>query len=623
MEHKHEREKKSMMTKEELQYFWSNRDEIFRLPENRAIIERFEKVGEVIDKLLKLNVSISDDKIMIDSKELKDASDPKGGSPNAAYFGPADDDICSQNPAQIISTMENMFPDYKELVRNTAALLGGFEFAPPKKELEIEENYRLVSCTKTKPNDNGFLTSANYNKATASQFATNTYFFQVADTLKKIKESKFKPDESRIALRHHNWKGNGNWDNVIREQRESLRHRFPYKFFYMWTHRDDVIHPLSLKAYRELISQLEDHKYDPDASMDQAYDEFIKKWPEYSDKLRDIIPQEERGDNFIREFSKLLSVLTLEGSEMISTTALLLSSKALVLYGVPGTGKTWLAKRIACKLLNQTDPESCRLKDSQASAAGAWDLVQFHPGYGYEDFMGGIFPKLGNAAISYELKNGSFKTFCEHAASNPRENFVFIIDEINRADLSAVFGELLYALEYRGEPVRLPSFNTDFVIPENVYIIGTMNTADKSLVSFDLALRRRFSFKKLEPDMSVLASMLEDTGNAQSLRLSSSDRDDFIKRCEKLNEGISNPDSGLGLDENYRIGHAYFGKIRDFLKKVPPVDADSPNARIDSWARKQLWSYHLEPLIEEYLGSRGREQEWKEKLKGLKKAFID
>ncbi len=144
---------------------------------------------------------------------------------------------------------------------------------------------------------------------------------------------------------------------------------------------------------------------------------------------------------------------------------------------------------------------------------GSWHLVQFHPSYSYEDFIGGIRPDIAGNNVVYKLESGEFKKFCEEAAKEKNKDkfFIFIIDEINRSHLSAVFGELLYCLEYRGEEISIPLFDKKFSIPENVYVIGTMNDVDKSLQIFDRALRRRFYFYHHKPNMNVLRTVLYDT----------------------------------------------------------------------------------------------------------------
>ena len=222
------------------------------------------------------------------------------------------------------------------------------------------------------------------------------------------------------------------------------------------------------------------------------------------------------------------------------------------------------------------------------------------------------------------------KRFCDCAKQSMAESkgdappFVFIIDEINRADLSSVFGELLYSLEYRDESINIPYFG-EFLIPSNVYIIGTMNNVDKSLVTFDLALRRRFSFLKLLPDMNVLREW-NDNSEEQKEKIHPEELEKYIERCRNLNENLCAQtdanNEGLGLKKDYQIGHAYFMKIADFCvleEKNPEGDDPDANLRITQYALERLWDYHIEPLLEEYLGVMFEETE--EARRNLKNEF--
>ena len=223
--------------------------------------------------------------------------------------------------------------------------------------------------------------------------------------------------------------------------------------------------------------------------------------------------------------------------------------------------------------------------------------------------------------ISYIRKNGIFKSFCEKAKTfydpekneNEQKKFIFIIDEINRADLSSVFGELLYALEYRNENINIPNFDEPFCIPPNIYLIGTMNNVDKSLVTFDLALRRRFGFFKVMPNLKVISNILKDYNINDEILTK------YIERCKWLNEQLcnSNDQLGLGLGEDYQIGQAYFGKIKDFL-----IKRTENQAEITSIELEKLWIYHIQPLLEEYLGARLEDDNILESLKKLRDSFV-
>jgi 5-methylcytosine-specific restriction enzyme B len=234
--------------------------------------------------------------------------------------------------------------------------------------------------------------------------------------------------------------------------------------------------------------------------------------------------------------------------------ARLLRKRQIILQGPPGTGKTFIAERLARLLVSQTQ--------------GSWDIVQFHPSYGYEDFMLGIRPRIVAGQLTYEPEDGRFVEFCERARTAPDATpFILIIDEINRADLSRVFGELMYLLEYRGKEIPLAS-GRKFQIPNNVYLIGTMNTADRSIALVDHALRRRFSFVHLGPDYDVLRQ--------QHLTANGVPGESLPAVLQDINRLID--------DRNYEIGVSFFMK-------------DGPDLRM---ALKDIWLGEIEPYLEEY-----------------------
>ncbi|MEH2331204.1 McrB family protein [Nostoc sp.] len=221
----------------------------------------------------------------------------------------------------------------------------------------------------------------------------------------------------------------------------------------------------------------------------------------------------------------------------------------VILYGSPGTGKTYIAEKLAQHLIGGGD--------------GFSELVQFHPAYSYKDFIQGIRPQSQNGILAYPLVPGRFLEFCKKAES--RENTcVLIIDEINRANLAQVFGELMYLLEYRDKEIPLAGGN-NFRIPKNVRIIGTMNTADRSIANIDHALRRRFAFIELRPNYDVLRRYHLKTGFAV---------EGLIKILQQLNQAIA--------DKNYEIGISFF--LTDNLRE----DIED------------IWRMEIEPYLEEY-----------------------
>lgn len=247
--------------------------------------------------------------------------------------------------------------------------------------------------------------------------------------------------------------------------------------------------------------------------------------------------------------------------------------KNLVLQGPPGVGKTFVAERLAMALIGTNDPQRIQ-------------MIQFHQSYSYEDFIQGFRP---TAKGSFELKYGIFNQFCRRAQVDEQKNeaYVFIIDEINRGNLSKIFGELMMLIEpdKRGLAFSIPlAYASDpddkFYIPANVHIIGTMNTADRSLAMVDYALRRRFRFITLEPEFSgsKFRQFLVDRGAEPTLI------DKVVGRMKALNEKIAGDTKNLG--PGYQIGHSYFC----------PADGVTPD---DAWFKRVVDS-EIVPLLQEY-----------------------
>lgn len=231
---------------------------------------------------------------------------------------------------------------------------------------------------------------------------------------------------------------------------------------------------------------------------------------------------------------------------------LLHRKKNLILQGPPGVGKTFLAKRLAYSLLGQKDESKIQ-------------TVQFHQSYAYEDFVQGYRP---NGDGGFELREGVFYDFCDRARNHPQDNYYFIIDEINRGNISKIFGELMMLIEpdKRGDAYAVPltyakkdkegkeNKETHFIkfsVPENIYLIGTMNTADRSLAMMDYALRRRFSFREIEPafDQPAFRQHMLQHGVPEPLA------DHIIQNIGQVNDVI---ESAKELGKGFRIGHSYF-----------------------------------------------------------------
>ena len=616
------------LTKEKLLCLWNNREQIFKDKKNKELIDRFDAVKALFEEVENIPITKNNGKYSIDDKEIKYKDNT---FPSQNYFGCEEDGISAEGAFNGVQNMVDRFPDeYKELIIKVACILGGFDFGNNK---YMNPAYRIVSNTINLDNDNQTLKSNGRSRHPSSNFADNNFFYVIIHTLKFIKENSFKCEESDVVVRWPGHVGEKNTyykglsiDEIKTAQQKALRHRFPYKFFYMWTHRDSCIHLLSLMPYQKLAQCGDDCKHlDTQINMDFA--DFANKeagngWKKYSDKIASYIPDEQKCTNFWEEMSKLLSIIAINEDQSIRNTEELLctGNQAIILWGPPGTSKTYTAELLVKSMLETEKLEEVKFPNQ--SDKGCYELVQFHPNYAYEDFIGGIAPQVTGNTLAYTLKEGVFKKFCDQANQNTDKKYIFIIDEINRADLSSVFGELLYALEKRGQRVAIPNFtenNYQFVIPPNVYLIGTMNNVDKSLVSFDLALRRRFSFVKMMPEMSVLDTMLTgySIGDGMANSVEENNLDSYIKRCEWLNERISTSQT-LGLNENYQIGQAYFMKIKDFLTKIE----DKGKVMITTLDLEKLWEYHLLPLVEEYLGARADEEGVKNELKNIKAEFI-
>jgi hypothetical protein len=274
---------------------------------------------------------------------------------------------------------------------------------------------------------------------------------------------------------------------------------------------------------------------------------------------------------------KFLDEVFMTADDYDSLINLLIRKRNLILQGAPGVGKTFAAKRLVYSLIGEKNSERIC-------------FVQFHQSYGYEDFVMGYRP----IDSGFALHDGVFYSFCKEAAKDAENDWYFIIDEINRGNISKIFGELLMLVEAdkRGKDyaVHLQGAKEQFFIPENVYIIGMMNTADRSIALIDYALRRRFAFYTLEPafDKESFRDYMESKNSEKYNKI--------IELVSKLNEEIAN-DPLLGA--GFKIGHSYF----------------CTDDQVDGKLLHNIILYEIKPLLLEYwIDDTAKVQTWTAKL---------
>ena len=315
-----------------------------------------------------------------------------------------------------------------------------------------------------------------------------------------------------------------------------------------WTHNGEWPHPgqavmktlTDITSYTDYVEKLnslfEDETEEDAEDVEKTYPPYTKE-----DFLSEVFMPEE-------EYDKLSGILRIK--------------KNIILQGAPGVGKTFVAKRIAFSMMGVKDVERVM-------------MVQFHQSYSYEDFIMGFRPSTDG----FELKRGAFYNFCKKAEIDGDNDYFFIIDEINRGNLSKIFGELFMLIENdkRGVSLQLLYSDEKFSVPKNIYIIGMMNTADRSLAMLDYALRRRFAFFEIKPGFTT------DGFREYRMSLENEKFDKLIACVESLNNVISNDES---LGDGFCIGHSYFCNL-------------SPDT-IDDQVLSGIVEYELIPLLKEY-----------------------
>lgn len=315
---------------------------------------------------------------------------------------------------------------------------------------------------------------------------------------------------------------------------------------------------------------------------------FFKLTAEEYDVLMDIIresnPIAPAKATKLYTKENFLEDVYISSSDYDALCGVLEHKKNIIFQGAPGVGKTFSAKRLAYSIMGEVDDDRI-------------GFVQFHQNYSYEDFVMGYKP---NSEGGFDLQRGIFYKFCIKAANDPNRPYFFIIDEINRGNLSKIFGELLmliekdYRFDYKegkGTKITLAYSDERFAVPANLYIIGMMNTADRSLAMIDYALRRRFSFYPMKPgfDSDGFKQYQEELGNEKFNAL--------IEKVKELNKAIVD-DGSLG--SGFEIGHSYFCNQEEIA---------------NSWLQAVV-NYEIIPMLEEYwFDNKDKVDEWSEKLK--------
>ena len=313
-----------------------------------------------------------------------------------------------------------------------------------------------------------------------------------------------------------------------------------------WTHKGEWPHPgqAAMKTLTDITPYT-----DYVAQLNALFE---------SDTIDDV---EERAIEYpAYDAEDFLSEVFMDEGSYETLVGLVRNKKNVILQGAPGVGKTFAAKRLAYSMMGVKDPNRVM-------------MVQFHQSYSYEDFIMGFRP----SEAGFELKRGAFYNFCKQAEIDSENEYFFIIDEINRGNLSKIFGELFMLIETdkRGVELQLLYSDEKFSVPGNVYLIGMMNTADRSLAMLDYALRRRFAFFEMKPGFDT------DGFREYRMGLASEQFDRLIHCVESLNVAITADES---LGEGFCIGHSYFCNLK----------------KATDQSLKAIVEYELIPLLKEY-----------------------
>ena len=405
----------------------------------------------------------------------------------------------------------------------------------------------------------------------------------------------------------------------------------------LYKHLVDIAPDVESKSDEKDLSKIDRDKITIDYKGD-AWQILVKNWNASKQKEKENMSWYYKSTAIYDFFKKVIGqdydkwkcdypwevLSALRGSERINQLKdRLLKQKNLILTGAPGTGKTYLAKQIASRIFFENQNTGDVTKSNELKKTGRYEFVQFHPSYDYTDFVEGLRPQKTSSAFT--RTDGVFKAFCVKAAiaekedeeldENKKRRFVFVIDEINRGEISKIFGELFFSIDpgYRGENNKVNTqyqninpkastypFSEGFYVPRNVYIIGTMNDIDRSVESMDFAFRRRFAFYEVSAVDSEAMIYAASSDDEDQFKWDDNNRQAAVDRMESLNKAIT---TKCGLSEQYQIGGAYFLKLRD-------VDFNFDD----------LWEYYLKGTLYEYF--RGLpSKDIEDKMKILKDAY--
>ena len=657
------------LTEEALKHYWKNREQIFNAQENQAIIKRFFWLSDLFDKIKKINIT----NVKIDNNE-----------PLSDYFAFPHDfkGKCLAIKGLIgVKAMAEHFSatgvnNLPQLITEIGCMLSGSEFYTdssyfdnntfiqgnfPNETPIIHEEFRIISNTVTNANDAGTLTSVGQMRHPTLHLANNNYFYNVIDIIKNI--NNFPPKNQQqtgplqqtvppqLVLRwsknaveyYKSNKEKGETETDAKRYQDSLIHRFPYKFFYMWANKDNkisiqdngeinvvekseksttssrILHLIGLAAYRGLVNSDIDFQnkkvYYNDQNFDQKFQDFKKEWPEFSQAICNIITPEDTildpnkyipnynfKYDYINELSLLLSIVLSKPQEMVDTTELIESgNKALILWGPPGTGKTYTAKQIIRELLklNDTDNlEDYKFKENQSldNKTGCWSLVQFHPNYTYEDFIGGISPNLKRRNLSYTLKEGIFKKICDAARKdNQFSDIAAAANYVNKATQAS------YPLPYIKKAIasikdalkKIESDKNDKKIDQNTY--NDVLKDCRTIISEILNITKEI-LQKIQPANNTIDEEAKKTLKGWWTIISEifSIAKDILQKIQSANNTIDEETKNT-LKSWWTIISEIFSIAKDILQKIQPTDINS----VEDPANSEITIESIDKIIDE------------------------